>query len=358
MNSYSCALTVLLNSSGIHTTKQQDDDEVEQPPRKKKRKNSKYHAYQKAPSRAVYFLFDVETTGSKRNFDKIISISFLAYDKKGRQLGSFSRLINPGSVAIDSYLTKKIHSTCMNTVLCLGRLPCLCPQSCMLLLHVTEISAHTVANKPQFEVVAKELNQWFERHLQGNKTGVLVSHNTPVDVQFLATEYLRSNMKLPEAVTLGLDTLATLRRFSALVYRKTTSADWPWNSDPDLITTKGKPTMGVKPCAMFALSKRQPPEKFEDACGNHHDAEADTRAVAVILFDSQQFGNKGLYHCVFKTEKKCFQPLTEVWGAMKVKMSEPVLKMEALPPGWVAAPVRNLMTCMLCQSFAHTFLFV
>ena len=76
----------------------------------KKKKKSKYHAYESAPAKAVYFLFDVETTGSRRNWDKIIAISFLAYDVNGNELGSFSQLINPGDVGIDSYLSKFIHS--------------------------------------------------------------------------------------------------------------------------------------------------------------------------------------------------------------------------------------------------------
>ena len=73
-------------------------------------KKSKYAAYESAPTDAVYFLFDVETSGGKRNFDKIISISLLAYDSRGNKLGSFARLINPGGVPMVSYLTKHVHS--------------------------------------------------------------------------------------------------------------------------------------------------------------------------------------------------------------------------------------------------------
>ena len=78
--------------------------------RAKTHKKSKYAAYESAPVDAVYFLFDVETTGSKRNFDKIISISLLAYDSRGNKLDSFARLINPGGVPMVSYLTKHVHS--------------------------------------------------------------------------------------------------------------------------------------------------------------------------------------------------------------------------------------------------------
>ena len=76
---------------------------------KKKRKTSKYSAYECAPSNAVYFIFDVETTGSKRNYDKIIGIGFLAYDGQGTLLGTFERKINPGGVS-STYHAEKIHS--------------------------------------------------------------------------------------------------------------------------------------------------------------------------------------------------------------------------------------------------------
>ena len=75
------------------------------PPRK-----SKYTEYTTAPGNAVYFLFDIETTGSKRNWDRIIAFSFLCYDEDGSQLGSFSRKINPGNVRISPYLTEHVHS--------------------------------------------------------------------------------------------------------------------------------------------------------------------------------------------------------------------------------------------------------
>ena len=100
--------------------------------------------------------------------------------------------------------------------------------------------------------------------------------------------------------------------------------------------------MGVKPCAIYALRHRDPPETFALACGEHHDADADTRAVAVVLFDWEQFRKAGLWYLVFKTKRKCFQPLSEVWDAMKIKMSEPVFKLEPPPNGWVQAEVSTI----------------
>ena len=97
--------------------------------------------------------------------------------------------------------------------------------------------------------------------------------------------------------------------------------------------------MGVKPCAIYALRHRDPPESIADACGTHHDANADTKIVAVTLFDYRQFGRRGLYHCVFKTNKRCFRPLSESLTEIHAKMLEPVLKFEAVPPGWKQAEV-------------------
>ena len=221
----------------------------------------------------------------------------------------------------------------------------------MQCLLVVEICMKDLVGKAKFPAVAKELNEWFKDYMQAGQTGVLVSHNTPVDVQFLVCEYLRAKMKLPSQIKLCLDTLATIKRFSSLAYRKATAQVWPWNSDAKYRTKTGKPSMGVKPCAMYALQKRQPSENFADTCGDHHDALADARAVAVVLFDFLQFGKKSLYDCVFNTTKKCFQPLTEVTGAMQVKLSEPVVKIEDVPSGWEAAPVRKPYLCHLALTF-------
>ena len=52
--------------------------QVDTPAKQKPKKKSKYQGYEGTADNAVYFLFDVETTGSKRNWDRIIAISFLA----------------------------------------------------------------------------------------------------------------------------------------------------------------------------------------------------------------------------------------------------------------------------------------
>ena len=78
---------------------------------KKKKTNtkSKYVDFKTAPSNAIYFLFDVETTGSKRNWDCIIAISLMAYDQTGHLISTFSRKINPGKVRINRFLTSNVH---------------------------------------------------------------------------------------------------------------------------------------------------------------------------------------------------------------------------------------------------------
>ena len=132
--------------------------------------------------------------------------------------------------------------------------------------------------------------------MAGHSAGVLVSHNTATDVQFLLVEYLRAKKRLPAKINLCLDTYKTLIRFSSVLHRKTPVEEWKRACvlcENKGLTKKGKLSMGVKSCATYALSKRTPPEAFSEACGDHHDAEADTRAVAVILFDRDQF-EKGL----------------------------------------------------------------
>ena len=194
-------------------------------------------------------------------------------------------------------------------------------------------------HEPEFDKVAPLLNMWFTDMLGDNgAAGILVSHNTAVDIQFLLCEYIRANLRLPTQITLGLDTLGTLRRFSSLSYRKASHEEWCAVYGRDSLTKTGQLSMGIKYCASYALGKRVPPETFKEVCGEHHDADADTRAVAVTLFDGQVFGNKGLHHCVFKSNKRCCFPLKDEWIKMKQKMSEPPMQINPLPAGWMPAP--------------------
>ena len=213
-----------------------------------------------------------------------------------------------------------------------------------VLRHVAGITNDMLVGEPKFPAVATLLNNWFEEILQDKDSGVLVSHNTSTDIQYLAAEYIRHSFVLPTKIRLGYDTYETLQRFASLYYRKVAPEDW------SVCTAKGKPSMGVKPCATYALTKRVPPETFTEACGDHHDAVADTRVVAVIAFDYELFGIAGLYHCIFKRNRRCFQPLKEIWDAMRIKMKETVIQFEPLPPGWIPAPV----TTLIATSYSRT----
>ena len=167
---------------------------------------------------------------------------------------------------------------------------------------MTGIRNQDLVNEKHFPEVAQILNEWLVSQLGDNTAsiGVLVSHNATTDAQFLSCEYQRAGMLLPSQTNLVLDTLKCLKRFASLVYRKVDKEDWPQ------LTDKGALSMGVKPCAIYALRHRDPPETFAIACGEHHDADADTRAVAVILFDRQQFGKNGLWYLVSKLKKNVF----------------------------------------------------
>ena len=146
------------------------------------------------------------------------------------------------------------------------------------------ITYSDLKNAPDFSVVGRRLNSFFEKLLNEFDAGVLVAHNGATDFQFLCCDYIRAGLQLPAKLTHQLCTLQCMRRFSSLAYRKATPDQWT------LLTKKGKPSMGVKPCANFVLSKRSPPENFESACGNHHEAQADVKGNAVILFDHRELG--------------------------------------------------------------------
>ena len=161
-------------------------------------------------------------------------------------------------------------------------------------MHVTraELSYQDVKNAKQFKDVGKELQAWFKVQMQGGKAGVLVSHNVTVDVEFLSAEYQRVGMRFLPGMTKSLDTLNVLRRFGSLAYRKVAVEDWP----QEHLTKTGKPSMCIKAIAIYALSKKSVPQEVAEVCGEHHDADADTRMVQVGLFDEEQFGKQSMYH--------------------------------------------------------------
>ena len=141
-----------------------------------------------------------------------------------------------------------------------------------------ELSYEDLKNEKPFAEVAVEMQAWFKQQMQGFEAGVLVSHNTAVDIQFLTVEYQRADIRFPGGMEKGLDTLQVLKRFASLTYRKVDPEDW----SEGYLTKTGKTSMGFKSCAIYALSKREVSELLSDVCGELHDADSDTRMYSKI----------------------------------------------------------------------------
>ena len=86
-----------------------------------KKKKGKYESYQKAPADSVYFLFDVETSGAKRNYDCIVAFSFLAYNLDGKLLGNYTQKVNPGKIQM-SAKAMEIHGKLFDCIALTGTL--------------------------------------------------------------------------------------------------------------------------------------------------------------------------------------------------------------------------------------------
>ena len=229
----------------------------------------------------------------------------MAYNKDGEFLGEFTRRVNTDGVPV-SYHAFKVHG----------------------------ISDGDLEKEDNFSVVGTSLNKFFATHLQGCDVGVLVAHNTSTDLQFLCCEYIRASLTLPVKIKYGLCTYQTIKRLKTA---QSTAADSDWTET----TETGARRYSVKCCAQYALSKRTPPRTFETACGRHHEATADVKAVAVILFDNDVFPKTGLWDIVFHKKRKVCQLLTDVHSAMVTKMSVPVIEVLPPPPGWIGAPLEH-----------------
>lgn len=105
--SASAAASATASASAAASTTTNTSD-IPPAPTTKKKKPSKYEHYQSAPDNAVYFLFDVEVTGSKRNYDRIIQMAFISYDDTGKLLDNFCRLVNPGKVRINQWIKDNV----------------------------------------------------------------------------------------------------------------------------------------------------------------------------------------------------------------------------------------------------------
>ena len=80
----------------------------------------------------IYFLIDLETTGSKRNWDRGIEYCVMAHDANGRNLGTFLRRVNNAEVRIKPS-AYAVHG----------------------------ISSYDLRGESPFEVVGAELNEFF-----------------------------------------------------------------------------------------------------------------------------------------------------------------------------------------------------
>ena len=161
-----------------------------------------------------------------------------------------------------------------------------------------------------------------------------MAHNISTDLQFLFCEYIRVKLTLDPKITFGL---CSYRALKSLKTRYTTAENSEWTE----VTATGNRCYSVKCCAQYALSCRTPPGNFLIDCGNHHEAKADVKAIAVILFDREVFGNEGLWGVVFHKRRKVCIPVSTIWSEMVAKMQEPVIAMKAPPPGWILGVPEN-----------------
>ena len=272
----------------------------------KSRKKSTKKEFFKLTGRKKYLLLDVETTGSKRNWDRVLVFAWLVVNEDGVLEDSRTFWVHPGKVRIKP-AAYRVHG----------------------------ISYTDMKDKDDFNKIGPVMTAWLQSHLTAvdTDTGVLVSHNGSTDFQFLCKEYAKHGLKLPAKMTHTFDTLQVIRRFSSLAYRKASVSEWTER------TKKGKPSYSVNACATYALQQRATPTDFESECGEHHDAMADAMGIYVILFDKAELGVKGLQHLLEMQKRPLFQKLQPVWDAMVEKLKEPPLVMNDVPKGWVEAKV-------------------
>jgi DNA polymerase-3 subunit epsilon len=110
-----------------------------------------------------FAVIDVETTGIYPKNDRIIEIAILRLDKQGQQLTEYTTLINP---------QRDLGPT-----------------------HIHNITGAHVANAPEFQEVAGDILEL----LHG---ATVVAHNAVFDKGFVASEFFRIGIRLPEFPTI------------------------------------------------------------------------------------------------------------------------------------------------------------
>lgn len=128
-------------------------------PKKKSgtKQRAKKNIYHDLPQgNRVFFLMDLETTGSKRNWDRGIEYSILAYTEDGQLIDNFYSRVNNDGVRIKPS-AYAVHG----------------------------ISYAQLRGEPKFAEVGRRIKSFFEKCLQHYDAGVLVAHNGATDFQFL-----------------------------------------------------------------------------------------------------------------------------------------------------------------------------
>lgn len=118
-----------------------------QPSKQSSKKRSKKNLYTDLPQgKRVYFLIDLETTGSKRNWDRGIEYCILAYTEDGKLVDQFySRVSNDGvRIKPSAYA---VHG----------------------------ISYTDLRDAPKFQKVGCSMNSFFAKTLQDYDAGILVA---------------------------------------------------------------------------------------------------------------------------------------------------------------------------------------
>ena len=131
---------------------------------------------------AVFFCFDVETSGPNSRFDHIIQVSMVAYDSAGDALGEFSSYVNVDKPI--EYAAYKIHG----------------------------ITSKKLMYKPYWKDVGPKLSAWMDQTMdafaaaggiaKSAVTGILAAHNGfATDFRFLFTEMVKNKQTLPDRVS-------------------------------------------------------------------------------------------------------------------------------------------------------------
>jgi DNA polymerase III epsilon subunit-like protein len=149
----------------------------------------------------VFFVFDVETTGPSRQYNKIIEISFLAIRaennniEEGKVVGTFKSRCANGRTPI-SHAAFRVHG----------------------------ITANSLAGESDFSVVGGNIISFMHEHITENDTGVLVAHNgNSTNFQYLAIKLMRHGLEPPEQIQFTLDTYYICQcRFPARLYKNIT----------------------------------------------------------------------------------------------------------------------------------------